>query len=412
MKVTCPKCSKVVQAPDEWAGRKVKCPGCKDMIKLPASQDGSATEDLGFDIGSFGALEGGEVLVREQKGKPLTLKEAQKLAAQTVLEQTSPAPGDPTIRICPKCRQKVRCVDPYAEVMCGYCGTGIAGRADGNKAGYRADVIHETPKVTFYAGFTAAIFYPVRALASMLGAVFILPVAVLAPLAAAVALITLQGQNEINKAADFSWLFNIIAIAGKVMQAYLGAIGIYVLVDTLRVTLVGEEIPPPLTYSPARIIAILTPYLPIVGIYGVLTAVAYFILGGFTQDNIVTWVIVAALLGLPLPMLVIGVASSKPSDGLNPQRVFMSIGRTLGHYLFLDLLLVLYGAMAAAMIFLVSSLGDQFKTVLSNPNFAVLLASFIGWAALLSAGLYCSYMLGRLIGLFARTFKEKLNFEF
>ncbi len=44
MKVTCPKCSKVVQAPDEWAGRKVKCPGCKDMIKLPESQDGAAIE--------------------------------------------------------------------------------------------------------------------------------------------------------------------------------------------------------------------------------------------------------------------------------------------------------------------------------------------------------------------------------
>jgi hypothetical protein len=68
--------------------------------------------------------------------------------------------------------------------------------------------------------------------------------------------------------------------------------------------------------------------------------------------------------------------------------------------------------MAAAMIFLVSSLGTQFKNVVANPNFAVLLASFIGWAALLSAGLYCSYMLGRLIGLFARTFKEKLKFEF
>ncbi len=413
MKVTCPKCHKVIQAPDEWAGRKVKCPGCKDMIKLPESLDGSARDDLGFDISSLGALERGEVLIRERKGKPLSLKEAQEMAAQAPSEEAAPAPRDPSIRICPKCKQKVRCLDPYAEVMCGYCGTGIPSQMENALAKYKPETIIETKQVSFYSGFTTAISYPVRAVASMLGATFILPIVVILPIGAFVALQILQAQNEVSGAADIGWVNPVLGIAGVVIKLYLVAMGFFVLVDTLRVTLIGEEIPPPLSYSPSRIIGVLVPYLPLMGAYAVLFALAYFLfIGPPEQDNLHIWILFTAIVGFPMPMSAIGIASSKTTDGLNPLRVLRSIGRTLGHYCFLDLILVLYGAFAGVLIALVSSLGGLMENLISNKQIALLPSSFVAWFSLLGAGLYCSYMLGRLVGLFARTFKDRLDFDF
>ncbi len=157
----------------------------------------------------------------------------------------------------------------------------------------------------------------------------------------------------------------------------------------------------------------LVPYLPLLGAYAVLFALAYFLfIGPPEQENLHIWILFTAIIGFPMPMSAIGIASSKTTDGLNPLRVLRSIGRTLGHYFFLDLILVLYGAFAGVLIALVSSLGGLTENLISNKQIAQLPSSFVAWFALLGAGLYCSYMLGRLVGLFARTFKDRLDFDF
>src|SRR5689334_5873980 len=109
MKVSCPNCQRVLQAPDEWGGRTVKCPSCKKPIALPK---GDAPEDLGIEFGSLESLEGGgEAVISDRRGKPMKMKEAQ--AAAVVAQQNGPPVplGDPLVRACPKCGQKVRTED-------------------------------------------------------------------------------------------------------------------------------------------------------------------------------------------------------------------------------------------------------------------------------------------------------------
>ena len=36
IRVKCPKCSRILNAPDEKAGQQVKCPGCGQVLRLPA----------------------------------------------------------------------------------------------------------------------------------------------------------------------------------------------------------------------------------------------------------------------------------------------------------------------------------------------------------------------------------------
>ena len=36
LKVKCPKCAKILAAPDERAGQQVKCPGCGQVLRLPS----------------------------------------------------------------------------------------------------------------------------------------------------------------------------------------------------------------------------------------------------------------------------------------------------------------------------------------------------------------------------------------
>ena len=434
MKVTCPKCRKVVQAPDEWAGRKVKCPGCKDMIKLPASADGSTAEDLNFDLGRLGSLEaGGQVLIREHKGKPLSLKEAQQMAAQ-VAESLPPVPTDPTIRTCPKCGQKVRCLDPYAEVMCGYCSTGIAGRAD--ESASKAKYLHEDERfknpVTFYAGFTSAAAYPLPALGSIGLGMTMAFASITAPLLIVLGFIASANLNPITQkpeGTDYGWVGLFITGMFIAQAVYFGSVAYCILIDTVRTTKSGVETPPNLSWNIIKFGSTLGGYAILVLVYlAVITILVISSYGAFPYLPAfgMQWtafavlgqpgnLVVLTLLTFCIPMNLIGLASGHPFYGLNPVRFGLSIGKTAGHYTFLFLIFVLYigiyvGIMAAVLSWagpvILRTAREGLKAGLTN-----MIGGLGAWSVVLGAGFYFAYSIGRILGLFSRTYGKSLKFE-
>ncbi len=50
IQVTCPHCSKTINAPDKFAGKSANCPGCKNAIQIPSADDD-------FEVPDFGATE-------------------------------------------------------------------------------------------------------------------------------------------------------------------------------------------------------------------------------------------------------------------------------------------------------------------------------------------------------------------
>ncbi len=47
IQVTCPHCSKTINAPDKFAGKTANCPGCKKPIQIPISEQDFVAPDFG-----------------------------------------------------------------------------------------------------------------------------------------------------------------------------------------------------------------------------------------------------------------------------------------------------------------------------------------------------------------------------
>lgn len=432
MKVSCPNCQKVFNAPSEWAGRKVKCPGCKGPVSLPKSDDAGA-KDLKFDIGSLAGVEQvGEAIVRE-KAKPLTLKEAQALAAASKAAESNgdrKAPADPNLRVCPGCGEVVHGPDPYSEIICRFCGTGIPGReAHRSEARYASMSDRIATGVKFYSGFTSAAMYPIPALGTIgLGMAIALAV-IAAPLFPILGFTGASGANSASKEqSDFGWVGMFLTAMFGIEALYFGAVAYYVMVDTVRTTTSGAEQPPPLTWAPAKLAGALGGYVALIAFYALAIAgLAMTKLGSFPTSgehfgqlmSDPVCLIFIAVLTFIVPMNLIGLSSTHPVDGLNPLKFGPSIGRTIGHYTFLFLIVVLYmGFYIGVMFAVLNWAGPMILNAAAKDAEAglgkIMLSSLMGlaaWSVLIGMMLYFGYCLGRVLGLFSRTYREKLSFE-
>jgi len=429
MKVKCPKCRKVVQAPDEWAGKKVKCPGCKKRIILPVSDDGRLPDDLDFDLGSLRSMElGGQPVVHEGKRKPLSLKEAQEQAAAARAEKPDEAEADPSIRVCPKCGQKVKSPDPYCEVMCRHCGTGIPGVSLGNgrKVKYQ-DSMADRMKAptTFYSGFTTAATYPLPAMGSIISGMAVAFGTIVVPLLGMLGFIASSGLNPITQpegGTDYGWVGIFITVAFAIQSVYFGSVGYYILIDTIRTTTSGTEQPPNLTWNIINLGVALGGYGALIGLYLVVVVLLVTVSKGFpTQMSDFAELsrpgnlIVLTLITFIVPMNMIGLSSSHPLDGLNPIRIGKSILGTHGHYVFLFLITLLYlgiyvGIMAAVLTWAGPAIMSAATEGL-GVGLLSMLGGLAGWAVVIGAGFYFTYSIGRILGLFCRTYRENLDFE-
>lgn len=430
MKVSCPNCQKVFNAPSEWGGRKVKCPGCKGSVSLPKAEDGGA-KDLGFDLGSLAGFEQvGEAIVRE-KAKPLTLKEAQALAAAKSAEDDGePAVTDPYVRICPGCKAKVRSLELYSDLICRLCGTPIPGReVRQTETRYTTLSDRISTGLKFYSGFGSAAVYPIPALGSIGIGMAIALAIISVPLFPILGFTGASGANEASKSqADFGWVGIFLTVMFGLEALYFGAVAYYVMVDTIRTTTSGAEQPPPLTWGIAKLGGAVGGYAALVGFYCLIVFLLFSTrvggtptsaedLGRLMSDPVS--LVVLALLTFGVPMNLIGLASTHPVDGLNPVKFGPSIGRTIGHYTFLFLITVLYlGFYIGVMFAVMSWAGPTILNAASGDSKAglakVMLSSLMGlaaWSVLIGMMLYFGYCLGRVLGLYSRTYRSKLSFE-
>jgi hypothetical protein len=421
MKVACPNCKKVLQAPDEWAGRKVKCPGCKKPISLP-TDGGDVADTGGVDLGSLEAMESaGEALVYDRT-KPLTLKAAQ--AAATPDDKPRSA-ADPNLRTCPKCGQKARSEDPYSEIICRHCGGGIPGRAkvmdDVKYTSANADRM--TTTVSFYTGFTGAATYPIPAMAAILLGMGVALAIIAIPLLGVLGFTQSSSLNNINErgpAVDSaSWVGLFLTVMFVAEAIYFGSVGYYILIDTIRTTTSGAEQPPNLTWNIINLGTALGGYAALLGFYAILIMI---MAGGFPDDHehlqalAAPWkLFVIALLTFGVPMNIIGLSSGHAMDGLNPVRVFRSIGRLLGHYIFLFLIVLLYLGMYIGLMVAVLSWAAPIimasATKGLGAGFVHMLMGVAAWAVVMGLGFYFAYSVGRILGLFSRTYREQIDFE-
>ena len=118
--------------------------------------------------------------------------------------------------------------------------------------------------------------------------------------------------------------------------------------------------------------------------------------------------LVIAILTFSVPMNMIGLASSHALDGLNPLRVFKSIGRVIGHYTFLFLIVLLYLCIYVALMYGIMSWAvpyilDAMQKGLSGGLLRMLLG-IAAWSLLIGLAFYFAYSIGRVLGLFTRKY--------
>jgi len=432
MKVTCPKCQKVLQAPDGWAGKTVKCPGCKDPIKLPLPDAGA--EAAGFDLGSLKSFESvGQVIVPDQKAKPMTLKEAQAAAAaaaaEAEAEKIDPAKHDPSVRTCPKCKQKVKCADLYSEVMCRHCGTGIPGltQVGGQQAKYSGSLADRIgSSVTFYSGFSSAATYPLPALGSIGAGMAIALGTIVLPIGVVLAFLASSELNPVNRKpgeeVSYGWVGIAVSTALMVQAVYFGSVCYYMLIDTIRTTKSGAEAPPNLTWNVINLGAALGGYAALLGMYALTAVLMVSAVKGFPSKmsdfaalGQPVPLVVLALLTFGVPMNLIGLSSSQAMDGLNPVKVGKSIFNTHGNYAFLFLVTLLYmgifvGIMAAVLNWAWPMIMSVCEKGVSGGVVNALLG-VVAWTVVIGFAFYFACSIGRILGLFCRTYKGKLQFE-
>ncbi|MDB5389940.1 MAG: hypothetical protein JWM11_5586 [Planctomycetaceae bacterium] len=137
VRVRCPQCEKVVNAPDAARGKAVKCPECEARIPVPAGDEESASKPARPAKPAEKSPE--KPLVKAKSAKPEAKKPAEKPAAKKKAADDDDEDffgkldlnraEDRHAKVCPKCGQEV----DEDDVECAACGidlqTGGLGKA-------------------------------------------------------------------------------------------------------------------------------------------------------------------------------------------------------------------------------------------------------------------------------------------
>lgn len=428
MKLKCPNCKKTLKVPRKFAGKQIKCPSCNGPVQIPATaaKKKDTQKKQVFDMASLGAIEaGGEAVIRDRQEKPMTLAEAQAQAAAAAAAGKGPSePEDPRIRTCPQCGQKARSEDIYIDLICKHCGTPIAGYEVVDKTNKYTDGIagRMAKGVSFYAGFTGALGYPSRAVAAILLAVGIAILAIAVPMLGILAFTEAASLNPIaaeENADASSWVGMFLTAMFLLEGVYFGAVAYYAAIDVIRATTSSNEQPPDLTWNIVNLGAALGGYVALIAIYAVIVMA---LAGGlpttperFDQLSKSSNLAILGILTFSVPMNMIGLASSHAMDGLNPIRVARSIGRLFGHYLFLFLVVLIYLGLNFGVMFAIMSWAGPAIQLAAQEGMDAGLVKVLGgigaWGVVVGAGFYFAYCIGRVLGLFCRTYREQIDFE-
>jgi DNA-directed RNA polymerase subunit RPC12/RpoP len=431
MMLRCPRCRQKVSVAEKYAGKAVRCPSCNRGFAVPKLQAsvGSSDSDSGPELEELARL--------ESSSGVLSKRELSRVQASLAPKKSDDDSG--SVRVCPNCKKEVLGKDPYADVLCSNCWQPIPALVKGGSsaagiAAARARRAAKEGPAIFYAELTSCLAYPIPALGSILGAAVIAIVAALAPVALITAGIKVMEQYAVGTAqgvglGDLSRVtLLLMAIFG--LEIFLfSAIAVHLFLDVVRTTAIKNDQPPSLSWGPRKWGKSFFTYLLFVlyvalmvyllATFTVRGDVVKMLLSGHFKDVIASGgtilIVGLVVICLGIPMGLIGIALTSALQGLNPVNVATSVARTHVHYVFLVVLLSVYGIM----------FGAAFATILFDwflPGFDKMVKgsaegdlvqvalSLLAWGAVMGFFYYGTYVLARLHGQFARSFRKSLAF--
>ncbi|MCK6457600.1 MAG: zinc-ribbon domain-containing protein [Phycisphaerae bacterium] len=426
MKLRCPRCQSKIAVPDDWVGRTIRCKGCNKAFTVPRPTRTivPTKTDAGLDLEGLAALERGAEEI-DAKVAAEAERELREVRARSGEIQTG-------VRTCPFCGKRVEAPDPTLDVLCSGCWQTIpaATRAVKPKSDREAR-LREQASGSFYGTIATVFTYPFGAVGSLLSgaivsiAIILLPVALLVGLARTVE----QGRTGLPGGGGPEYLEGIrngVTAFFYLEILFFAAVGVHAFLDVIRTTAVGQEKPPGLVWNPSQWGSSILAYLSLLAYYG-LCAVIVLWLSGRGQFAIPTTVaefralltptviVVAAIFTFFVPMNLIGMSVFTIPRGLNPMNVANSILRTHVHYVFLVLLvltcLTIYVIAFVSVLAWFGGVVRATSAAAGAGDLVELAAGLLSWGLVMAFGVYGVYALGRMLGLFARSYRRDLMFE-
>lgn len=407
----CDRCGQDLKVPDDWGGRRVRCKGCNRVLTVP---DPLVTQlDSSFDFEALHQDQDAEEeqLVTEFSPIPRASRRSRE-AKEDKFEVT-----------CPHCKKVIRVQDPYIEVLCSSCWKPVPPLKKGEElttSGPRKD-----DTGAYYDELMGVFSYPMGAIGSIslgmavAGGAIALPISVILMFVMGVAL------NPIAERADISWVPWVLAGMFVVEGFYFAGMGYSAMLDSAGNTVAQNDKPPEVPWNLTTIGSGIVGYLTLVIVYGLaFVGLNYLLSGGkfvvptsleqATKLISPVSLLALAILTFTVPMAIVGLSLMPGLGGLSPGRIMRSIAATAVHYVFLFLavcfvLAIYIGITSNVVAWAIEALMTVLRKGIEE-GLGELAMGLLAWMALVGTGLYLALMMGRLHGLFARTFRARLAF--
>lgn len=458
MKVSCPNCKQVLKVPDDWAGRTARCPHCKGPFSVPAGDPGvadsgdagsatkGATKPPRTEVDGINLSDLSDLVQEERVAPPADIdapppkrrgwfgsKPAKDDSAKKRPTTIKGADGK-MYRVCMACGHQVRTDDLYMDLFCSNCGKTIPATTKIDQInlpkgqallGGRGVDVDRT--VSFYDGLVLAFGYPMGAVESILMGTLMATSVIVIPTAVIMGLVAVMKMEPVDgdKFTVGNWPGMLMGGMLLVQLIYCACVGFYALIDSIRSTGTGAERPPGLVFNPVTVTGGLMSYIGFIVFFGLLALLGVKLTGNWPQKAPTTidglkpilttgMYIWLAILTFFMPISIIGLATGKGLQGLNFFRMFRSIGGTFANYIFLYCIVLVYaGLMGLAVVVMLDYTGTSIVSVYKQgieQSAGKMALGVVFWGLLLAGGFYGQYVLGRILGLFARDFKYKMAY--
>lgn len=423
MKLRCPRCEKKLSIADKYAGRAIRCPACNRGFTVPKLEQaaGPAAE---IDLAGLAALETGTQQLTDEERE---LIEAQAAAGEGL---------EPGVRVCPGCGAKTKSADTTIEILCSHCWRAIPATTGGGLGAKKIKKHVEIGALSrggFYSEIGNAVSYPLSAFSSIMTAALVAFLAGVVPVvfitgASNVMTFSNVGTSREGEAADLSSIPAILTMIFTAEIIFFAAVAIHSFFDIVRSTGIGEDGAPKLSWAPATLSKSVVSYLVLLGYLGVSIYIVGFLtinfdmietalsgdMGRFLRAGTPFFIGVAIVVFL-IPMQLIGMSLGNVGQAMNVINVAKSIGKTHVHYIFLVLLLAVFGSLFVggfgALLFswFIPQVSEMVESSGTGALGKVALA-LLAWGIVMACFFYGSYILARIHGLFVRSFRKKLLF--
>jgi hypothetical protein len=340
-------------------------------------------------------------------------------------------------RVCPHCGRQVKTDDLYMDLFCSNCGKTIPATTKVDEidlpkgqaliGGRGMDIDHT---VSFYDGLVLAFGYPIGALESVLMGTVVAISVIVFPMAMIMGLVAVMKMEPVegDRFTVGEWPGQLMAGMLLVQLIYCAGVGFYALIDSIRSTTTGAEKPPALVFNLITAAGGLLSYAGFVVFYAVLVVLGVKMFGHWPAEGQMPHTIdgfkeviatpglyaYLAVLTFFMPITIIGLATGAGLQGLNPMRMCRSIAGTVAHYVFLYCIMLVYaGLMGVAVVKAIEVTGQTIADVYRKgieQSVGSMALGVVFWGLLMMGAFYGQYVLGRILGLFAREFKYKMAY--